>query len=53
MALKIIILETAKLSGAAKDPCWMTTTTKIAEWVERKVGERVKAAPPPTSGIIG
>jgi hypothetical protein len=22
---------------AAKDPCWMTTTAKIAEWVEGKV----------------
>ena len=25
---------------AAKDPCWMTTTAKIAEWVEGKVGVR-------------
>jgi hypothetical protein len=25
---------------AAKDPCWMTTTAKIAEWAEGKVGVR-------------
>jgi len=23
---------------AVKDPCWMTTTGKIAGWVEEKVG---------------
>jgi hypothetical protein len=25
---------------AAKNPCWMTTTAKISEWVEGKVGVR-------------
>ena len=23
---------------AAKDPCWMATTSRIAQWVEGKVG---------------
>jgi len=27
---------------AAKDPRWMTTTAKIAEWVEGKVGARAE-----------
>jgi hypothetical protein len=29
---RIIIVETAKLSGAAKDPSWNTTTARIAGW---------------------
>jgi len=25
---------------AAKSPCWMTTTGKIAQWIEKKVDTR-------------
>ena len=30
---------------AAKDPCWMTTMGKIAEWVEGKVGAEDRSQP--------
>jgi len=34
-----------KAFPAAKDPCWMTTTGKIAEWVEGKVWTEDRSQP--------